>query len=144
MVLQSNDLSLKIIDTVDTFFSIPRDGTNSQLNQCESSVLLLMTIYEMTDFVGDDVLITFLDCLFATLWLWDLGLVIFETCEFTIYCNESCFSRNISTNEMTVRTLLRIQFEAITLRIRLPMWDPFRGQKSLILFYRRKETCSPS
>jgi hypothetical protein len=53
--------------------------------------------------VGYNVLVTFFDCLFATLGFGELGFEVFETGELTVYCDECCFSVLLGTVERIVR-----------------------------------------
>jgi hypothetical protein len=74
-----------------TCICIPSNRTNSQLYQCKSSILSLITMGK-ENFVGYDVLVTFLDGLFSALWFGDLRFKVFEACELAVYCDECCFS----------------------------------------------------
>ena len=43
--------------------------------------------------MGNDICIAFLDGLFSTLWFGKVDSRIFETGEFTVYCDVGCLSR---------------------------------------------------
>ena len=71
------------------------------------------------DFVGYDVLVTFLDGLFAPKWFWDLRFKVFEAGELAVYCDECCFSEMFSKRKREF-TRLQIQSQEAWFRTHRP------------------------